>query len=222
MYESRMPSIEIELTTSSPTPGELSLTLPFSLNIKLHRAVDKSHEPCIFRWELTNALAQGDLLLFHETITGSHLIPINHPLCNHNDVVTLGQWDGDFIQLSPGGEIRFQDPLPRRYREKLQPGETYRLQWPGSEVSMWEWGSLKDHIGSEVANRRAKDPPEPLLVIGSRSDVSFKAIVEAEPWPDRPVTTNEWEFHQANQDEQRWRGSRNRVSPPPLNEADRS
>lgn len=219
--KSRLPSIEIELSTSSPTPGELSLTLPFVIKVKLHRALDNTQRPCIFRWELSNALAQGDLLVFHETTDGLRQIHIEHPMWDQKDVVTLERLSGNFIELSPGSEIEFQANLPLRYREQLKDGEAYRLQWPGSEVSMWEWGSLENHIGSKITDRRARDPPEPSLIIGSRSDISIKVKEEPEPWPDRPVTTDESRFHQANQDEQMWRGSRNRNSPPPLDETAR-
>jgi hypothetical protein len=65
-----MPLIDIEITTSSPTPAELSLTLPFVIKVTLRRAGDNTQRPCIFRWELSNVLAQGDLLVFHETIVG--------------------------------------------------------------------------------------------------------------------------------------------------------
>jgi hypothetical protein len=216
-----MPLIDIEITTSSPTPAELSLTLPFAIKVTLRRAGDNTQRPCIFRWELSNVLAQGDLLVFHETIVGLRQIQIVHPLWKQKDVVTLERLSGDFIELSPGSEIEFQANIPLRYREQLKDGETYHLQWSGSEVSLWEWGSLKDHIGSEITSRRVRSPPEPCLIIGSRSDISIKVKEEAEPWPDRPVTTDESRFHQANQDEQMWRGSRNRISPPPLDETAR-
>jgi hypothetical protein len=184
-------------------------------------------QPCVFRWSPEDALARGDLLLFHETNDGPQPIHVETPTRDEDkDVVVTGPHDTMIREIAPGGEITDQYKLPRRFRDKLQAGETYRLRWRGSVVDFWEWGSKTDYeAGREMTSRRARNPQQPSFRILAEEDILIKAVEESEPWPGRPVITStmpEWKFDEVNHDELRWRANRMIAAAPPLDESDRS
>ncbi|GAQ45865.1 hypothetical protein AtubIFM56815_004129 [Aspergillus tubingensis] len=75
----------------------------------------------------------------------------------------------DLQELKPGGSITYCHSLPRRYREQLEPGETYELVWTGTKISLWDWGVPSDYVGS----RLTANPTQPDLIIPGGPRVTF-------------------------------------------------
>ncbi|KAI2899867.1 hypothetical protein CBS63078_7119 [Aspergillus niger] len=75
----------------------------------------------------------------------------------------------DLQELEPGGSITYCHSLPRRYREQLEPGETYELVWTGTKIPLWDWGVPSDYVGS----RLTANPTQPDLILPGGARVTF-------------------------------------------------
>ncbi|KAJ5175097.1 uncharacterized protein N7482_000974 [Penicillium canariense] len=57
--------------------------------------------------------------------------------------------EGHFAELLPGQCLKRNtgDPLP--FCDQLVLGEKYELLWPGAEYALWDWGTLREHVGPQ-------------------------------------------------------------------------
>ncbi|KAK4204626.1 hypothetical protein QBC40DRAFT_272628 [Triangularia verruculosa] len=187
---------------------ELSLTLPYKIEFILRRAKkDGSNRPCIFRWspDINGFSPSGLILLRHadssDSDGGLETCDVNHPkplkFLSEDSILVDGQ-NAHLCELAPGGEARFTASLPARYYQALRAGEMYTVLYPGSEVAMWDWGTIKEHLGKEMKARAA-------LMIPGGARVSFTVRAEEAPWPGRSGYEAQHGFEMANLAEQQWR-----------------
>lgn len=218
------PRIILELETTTAVPGELSITLPHWIFFKLRRAPDDTSKSCIFWWNTYLAFVNAEIVLLHMTEQGPervHVDPQIVPVRSDADAVAVTRWEPYFEELPPCGEIKLAALLPMHYQQKLKAGETYQLLWPGGRLNMWDWGSKAEHIGRELKSWRTRESPQPRLIVPASEPITFTAIEESEPWPERPEATSDFQFQVANRDELRWRRERNPPpSPSPLGPSD--
>lgn len=43
--------------------------------------------------------------------------------------------------------------MPERYYRALDAGDTYTLLYPSCEISIWDWGTIEEHLGREIKAR---------------------------------------------------------------------
>lgn len=79
------------------------------------------------------------------------------------------EYPSDLQELEPGGSITYCHSLPRRYREQLEPGETYELVWTGTKIPFWDWGVPSDYVES----RLTASPTQPDLILPGGPRVTF-------------------------------------------------
>ncbi|KAI0903969.1 hypothetical protein F4823DRAFT_616630 [Ustulina deusta] len=225
---------ETDVSTESPrisiklsAPEHLSLTLPYQISFTVRRAQhDARDRKCIIRWSPTiDAFSpSGFVLLRHVGKEGEfEVVSVDH----HTGLVPLPEADvievyggNQFLwELAPGGRVSFVGDPPQRYYRALQAGETYTLLYPGTERTMWEWGSINDNIDTEL--KREATPGHRLVIPGGPS-VTFTVRSEEEPWPDRASFEASASFATANLEEQRWRLSQiKRRTPSPIRQSER-
>ena len=46
--------------------------------------------------------------------------------------------------------------MPNRYRKELVKGSKYELVWPGDEFALWDWSTIKQHLGQELGAKSPK------------------------------------------------------------------
>ncbi|KAI1428365.1 hypothetical protein F5Y12DRAFT_711347 [Xylaria sp. FL1777] len=219
------PRIFLEFSASS----HFSLTLPYQIDFTLRRAQgDSQDRRCIIRWSPTiDAFSpSGFVLLRHVGKEGGfEVISVDHhtgivPLPNKDAILVNGH-NQHLRELAPGDHFSFVANPPERYYRALQAGETYTLLYPGTEQTMWEWGSIKENIGTEI-RREVSPTPGHRLVIPGGARVTFTAQSEAQPWPDRAKVEASEGFFSANSLEQQWRSSHiKRRTPSPIGLSER-
>jgi hypothetical protein len=88
------------------------------------------------------------LLLFRHTPEGLRKIDTdNNPFAAPRAPLLVHVWANSLREVAPGEEIDSTSILPRKHRAKMVEGEKYELLWPGGEISIWDWGTKKDHWG---------------------------------------------------------------------------
>lgn len=171
------------------------------------------------------------VLLRHNAAGGLDPVPVDHTgfsFANERDdgfVVRGGE--RFFWQLEPGAEAVCGAELPECYYRAMRAGETYTLLYPGHDILTWDWGTLKELTGREIKKRAPAATTEgsPNPVVPGGSAITFKAVEEDEPWPDRAARLAKIGFSMANWEEMQWRYALMRKregSPPPMREAERS
>lgn len=88
-----------------------------------------------------------------------------------------------FDELLPGQCLRRNpgDLLP--FHDQLVVGEKYELLWPGAEYALWDWGTLREHIGHKVG----VDMGVPRAIIPGGACSSLTVIQEAELFKRNPA-----------------------------------
>jgi hypothetical protein len=211
--------------------SELSITLPYYIDFTIKRPEtesDSNDRPLVFRWgPYSNAFAHAEVVLLHMTPQGPEKIDVP-PLSYAKpdpDTIQVNGWNQYLWELQPGSEIDMREKLTANYQRLLQPGEKYELVWPGAELPMWDWGSMKEHVGKELRTTQQQDIEAklPRLVMPASKDViTFTAKHESEPWPSRPKDDTEGAFQDASLKEADWRREEEKkrrnppASPPPM------
>ncbi|KAI0428873.1 hypothetical protein F5Y09DRAFT_275934 [Xylaria sp. FL1042] len=205
---SESPRILLELSAFS----HFSLTLPYQIDFTLRRVQsDPQGRRCIIRWSPTiDAFSSsGFVLLRHVRNEGGfEEVSVDHetglvPLPEKDAIKVHGH--SQFLwELTPGGTVSFVANAPERYFRALQAGETYTLLYPGTDRTMWEWGSIKNNLGAEMRREEALTPRHRLVIPGG-ARVTFTAQLEAQLWPNRAKVEASEGFVSANLQEQEWR-----------------
>jgi hypothetical protein len=112
------------------------------------------------------------LALLHRSAEDGRLTKIwpwhYHRPAASDDLIVTGK---EFRELSPGGSVWGFAYMPAHIQQLLAPGRRYELIWPGAEISLWDWGTLKEHEGLELK------PTWPSLVVLGGSRVSFNTLL---------------------------------------------
>lgn len=193
----------------------MSLTLPYEVEFTLRRIDDREQQgdgqgrPCIVRWSPgVDGFSAAGLELWRHTSSenGDSLVRVDTDhkgsVVQASPCLVVYSWDRFLREFQPGEKVHFTAPLPDRYYRKLVEGEHYDLVWPGGEVAIWNWGTIREHEDQEL---RANDPSRPVLCVPAGSRTSFTAVSEAVPWPDRAVYEARHGFLLANTEERQWR-----------------
>ncbi|OAQ67454.1 kinesin light [Purpureocillium lilacinum] len=208
---SDVPRITVDVE-SSTSPPEVSTTLPFQVVVTLRRQPDSRDEPCIVKWNASrDGFSEGRFALFHETDTGLQTVDIEVPSLTSSSpskeepiqVTSTNQVMFDLLELQPSGSHTFRCTLPDDYQRRLVPGEKYRLQWPGGDITYWGWGSMSDKDGTYLEYQDPKSPRG--LSLPASEGFTFTATEEAEPWPGRAEAEAKFGFTEANTMEYLWR-----------------
>jgi hypothetical protein len=79
------------------------------------------------------------------------------------------------------------------------------LLWPGGQLALWEYGTIREQIGRELDNK-----PAPLFLPGG-PHVTFCTYEELPPWSMREEREAKVGFDRANLDERQWRFEQTRM-----------
>lgn len=127
--------------------------------VKIHRIRDMHEYPCVFNWSSSNdGCGPLGFLLFRHTENGLRKIDIDMDSNLFNPPqrpFVVNGCNGDTWEMAPESNVKFMATLSKRYRKELQMGVKYELVWPGGEVAIWDWGTMKQHMGQELG---AKSP----------------------------------------------------------------
>ncbi|KAH7142149.1 hypothetical protein EDB81DRAFT_760974 [Dactylonectria macrodidyma] len=119
---------------------------------------DSHNEPCIFSWsQHDNYGVFAGFLLFRHTERGLIKIEIDDDLPPAPEIPFLVDgWNSTLRELAPGGRTRFMASMPKKYRKELVAGSQYQLVWPGGEFGLWDWGTIKQHMGQDLSVKSSK------------------------------------------------------------------
>ncbi|GMG22272.1 unnamed protein product [Aspergillus oryzae] len=131
------------LSSSSPKAPCLQLEIELCplLQYTLRRATpDDDPRPFVFVWSpLNEGYHQDGFILLRHTSDGKlERVSVPDAIQDPIDIVHV-KYSFDVQELKPGGSITYYHSLPCRYREQLEPGETYELVWPGTKIRLWRW-----------------------------------------------------------------------------------
>jgi hypothetical protein len=62
-----------------------------------------------------------------------------------------------------------------RYRKELVKGSKYELVWPGGEFALWDWGTIKQHLGQELGAKSSK-----IILPAAQVTLEFDKFCQAE------------------------------------------
>lgn len=199
----------------------LALTLPFTIHFAIEHQDALAGKTVIFEWSPhIHGFTESGFVLLRHLASDLEVIAVDHSglvdISRHGPMLVNG-WNQGLWELGPEGSVTFQTALPARYQKLLRAGETYTLLWPGGEVALWEYGTIREHIGRELDDR-----PAPLILPGG-PHVTFSTYAELPPWPMREEREAQVGFDRANLDEQKWRFEQNRVKAtfPPVKHIER-
>ncbi|CAG8416416.1 unnamed protein product [Penicillium salamii] len=155
-----------------------SIDDPLGFIVTVHREEDGIKKPCIFRWDVYHdAWGPSGFLLFQHTLEGLKKIEGNHgPL--PPETLEYTQNDLCFEELLPGHCLRRNIGNLTPFRDQLVAGEKYELLWPGAEYALWDWGTLREHIGHKVGV--VPGVPRAIIPGGASSCITVKQ--EADVW----------------------------------------
>lgn len=210
--------------TSEPTglpPTGLYITMVNYIEFTLTRVPGADGRPIACKWSpWKHLLATGSLFLLHERSPG-HLERVNVGVlegldednaCGAATMTKTSKYDFWDISASPGDKVKLRSRLTANYQTKLVPGQRYHLLWPGGELTIWDWGSLRDHedhLPTSDDLGRKENSGLPRLVLLPAADVTFTAAEADEPFPDRGRFVMRdgphYSYDHANTAEQRWR-----------------
>jgi hypothetical protein len=136
----------------------------------IRRVQDGHDKPCIFLWDLvTDGFRPWGFILLHHTAHGGlEKIEVRNVGVLVTPKVLLVNGYNHFLwELPPAGSVTFKVSLPKSYRASLVPGDRYELIWPGVEIALWDWGTIREHLKRELK------PKLPSLVLPGGPRVSF-------------------------------------------------
>jgi len=133
---------------------ELSITLPYYINFTIQHLGHGQKEPCILRWSADlNGFSRARFILLRRNTNGSldkvdvvedHLAA---PDYGEEATMSLDKYNShEMHELKAGDSVNFRAKLPESYQKRLVPSEQYHLIWPGTEICMWDWGTIEEHI----------------------------------------------------------------------------
>jgi hypothetical protein len=195
--------LSLELRASQ----ELSLTLPYYIEFIVKRCDTLDNKPIVFEWSpQIHALSKSGLVLLRHTDTVLEPVPIDHSglvdISRHGPLIVNGYNQG-LWELAPGGVITVKVTLPARYQKLLEPGESYTMLWPGSNIKAWAYGTVRELVGQEIEDKDSS------LVLPGGPRVSFSTRLEPQSWPERAAREARIGFDKANQEELQWRRKQN-------------
>jgi hypothetical protein len=229
-YRHDAPRITLKMGAAQSRP-ELSTALPYYINFTLQRLPNAQEKPCIFRWDAhSNGFSRSRFVLLRRTANDDlekvdvTELPRVTPDFGEEDTMSVDGYNHHLWDLKAGGNVSLRAALPMNYQKLLVPGEKCHLIWPGGEIDMWDWGTIREHIGEKLKSQSTRDSKLPRLVLPACDGIAFTAKEESEPWPDRPERESKAGFAKANLEEQQWRMARERdrgVSPPGIQPSER-
>lgn len=101
------------------------------------------------------------------------------------ETLKLTEWEMSFFgELLPGQCLqRNIGDFPPFFRQFV-PGEKYELLWPGAEYTLWDWGTLREHIGRTVGlGTRVPRAIIPGGVCSSITVIQEAEVFQREPTP---------------------------------------
>jgi hypothetical protein len=120
------------------------------INVTVHREEDGINKPCIFHWDIhCDPWGPSGFMLFQHTPEGLKKIEGNHQPPPPETLELTGR-EAYFNELLPGQCLGRNIGIPLPFSDQLVPGERYELLWPGAEYALWDWGTLREHIGHKV------------------------------------------------------------------------
>lgn len=145
--------------------------------VTIRRIRDSHEEPCIFRWRVhDDGYGPSGFLLLRHMANGLRKIDIEgHAFAASQAPLLVDGWNLALRELAPGGMVQFMVTLPHRYRKELVMGAKYELVWPGGEIAIWDWGTIKQHLNQELG---AKSPK--ICLPGARVTLEFDKFGEDE------------------------------------------
>ncbi|KAH4848055.1 hypothetical protein HBI46_091450 [Parastagonospora nodorum] len=194
-----LPQLRLELSASK----RLSLTVPYHISFTFEHESGHEGMPLFFEWStVTHGFKMPGLVLLHHTAVGLESIAVDHSerldVSRHGPIIVNG-WNENLWELDPKGSFTLMSSLPGRYQKLLETDETYTLLWPGAEIALWEYGTVREHLGQEL------DDKDQRLLLPGGPHITFSTHTENEPWPDRAATKARIGFDRANFAEETWR-----------------
>ncbi|KAF2867147.1 hypothetical protein BDV95DRAFT_503446 [Massariosphaeria phaeospora] len=212
--ESPMPRLEIHIQGIP----KLSLTLPYQIELTITRSPDDgTSKPVIFRWgPHSQGFVRSGFQLLHHTANGLEPLDIDHSmlvkLAEQVETMIVNGWNHFLWELSPGETTgKFITTLLARYQQLLVPGERYQIIWAETKITMWEWGTIRQHMNQQL-KAKSEDSGPSLVLRSSGPGITFTARAEPKPWPQRAEREARIGFERANREEEQWRRAQN---PPP-------
>jgi hypothetical protein len=88
---------------------------------------------------------------------------------------SINGWIENLWELGPKGSFTMMFSLPEKSQKILDTNETYTLLWPGANIALWEYGTVREHMGQEL-----HDKDQHLLLPGG-PHITFSTYTETEP-----------------------------------------
>ncbi|KAF9888962.1 hypothetical protein FE257_008132 [Aspergillus nanangensis] len=169
---------------------------------RLPAHTDSDNRPCLFKWSPVGDgfVPGGFVLLCHVQSPGGSITPQKadiapdpgyNPSLVQSSSVKISPWASRLWELKTGESVSFLTNLPEHWERQLRPGTTYELLWPGGTIGLWEWGTIKEHLGEVL--RPCSEFGRNLIVLpgGPRTILSVDNVpsltvpkVSAEPLTD--------------------------------------
>lgn len=154
--------------------------------VTIKRTRDMHEEPCIFNWSARNdGCGPLGYLLFCHTVNGLRKINIDMDNNVYEPPQTpfiVGKYPfHETWEVAPEGNVIFMSVLSKRYRKELQLGAKYELVWPGGEIVIWDWGTMKQHTGQELGCKSPK-----ICLPAARVTIEFNKFGKEEERQDSP------------------------------------
>lgn len=207
---------------------EVCLTTTNTIEYTITRLPDADGRSIICNWSpWWRFVTWGSLVLLHEKADGQ-LEPVEVGLLegmddhqyslDHATNEVIHAYSHSFWEISTSpeeGKNKFvrRGHLSANYQTKLVPGERYHLLWPGGEMELWGWGTIKEHEGKRLESRAGAvgqdGKPAPRLVLLPAAGAKFVAVEADTPYPRRGrLITREGphiSYDRANREEAMWR-----------------
>jgi hypothetical protein len=154
---------------------------------------DSDSRPCLFKWSAVGDgfVPGGFILLCHvrsadERVTLQRVEippdPVYNPALVQSNTVQIFPWTSSLWELKTGDSVSFRTSLPDHWERQLRPGMTYELLWPGAMISLWKWGTIKQHLEEQL--RPCSESGRDLIVLPGGA----RTLLSADSVPSLPET----------------------------------
>ncbi|KAJ5882251.1 uncharacterized protein N7529_000923 [Penicillium soppii] len=154
---------------------------------------DSDSRPCLFKWSAVGDgfVPGGFILLCHvrsanERVTLQRVEippdPVYNPALVQSNSVQIFPWTSSLWELKTGDSVSFRTSLPDHWERQLRPGMTYELLWPGAMISLWKWGTIKQHLEEQL--RPCSESGRDLIVLPGGA----RTLLSADSVPSLPET----------------------------------